>query len=60
MPGRRFSCAYPEKSAGLPAVGLLRLADHRLEADGDQVLVDADAGDDPPVLHYAHARPRCG
>ncbi len=44
----------------LPCEGMLCLGDFFLEADGDQVLFDlrAGAGEDPPVLYYAHAVPQ--
>lgn len=51
---------HDSASVALPSQGLLCVADYWLKADGDQVLFDlrGDAGDDPPVLYYAHGERR--
>jgi hypothetical protein len=43
----------------LPTQGMVAIAELWLEADGDQIMFDlrGDAGDDPPVLYYAHGLP---
>ena len=47
---------HTSTKVALPTEGMVCFGEYWLEADGDQVLFDPRAGDDPPVLYYAHGR----